>query len=101
MMKPAVLITLGIVVTWLSAFAGAAEPAGPVFYRGADLSMLPVLEKAGAIFRDGEKPTDLPALLAAKGCNLVRLRLFVDPGKDYAKTYGAVQDLDDMIEMAR
>ena len=81
-------------------FAAQPTEGTKMFYRGVDISMLPVLESAGAKFGDG-KMDDLPVLLAANGCNLVRLRLFVDPSGDYTKTYGAVQDLASMLKLAK
>jgi arabinogalactan endo-1,4-beta-galactosidase len=62
---------------------------------------LPSLEKAGAVYRDGGKPGDAIEILAAHGCNLFRVRLFVHPDRDFAHTGGAVQDLDSVIALAR
>jgi arabinogalactan endo-1,4-beta-galactosidase len=75
----------------------AAEPADKkptTFYAGADISMLPELEKAGAVYRDRDgKPGDALTLFRDHGWNLFRVRLFVDPDPDYAKSHGAIQDL--------
>lgn len=53
----------------------AAQP----FYFGADLSYVNQMEDCGAVFREGGQPRDPYALFAAQGCNLVRVRLWVDP----------------------
>ena len=75
----------------------AAEP----FYVGADVSMLPELEKAGAVYTDGGKPGDAITILRRHGVNLFRLRLFVDPTDDFSKSYGATQDLATVRALAK
>ncbi len=47
--------------------------------RGADLSFTLQLEAAGLAFVDGDRSAPVETLLAARGMNLVRLRLWVDP----------------------
>jgi arabinogalactan endo-1,4-beta-galactosidase len=47
--------------------------------RGADLSFTLQVEAAGCTFRDGGAPAPVERLLAARGANLVRLRVWVDP----------------------
>ncbi|MGD0460914.1 MAG: glycosyl hydrolase 53 family protein [Tepidisphaeraceae bacterium] len=70
-----------------------ARAADQPFIAGADVSMLPTIEKAGGIFLDNGKSGDAIQIMRAHGCNLFRVRLFVNPSSDYASTYGAVQDL--------
>ena len=85
--------TVGI----LAQTARAAEP----FYRGADVSMLPELEKAGAVYTDGGAPDDAIKILRRHGVNLFRLRLFVNPTDDFTKSYGATQDLATVRALAK
>jgi arabinogalactan endo-1,4-beta-galactosidase len=77
-------------VVFLCGFARAADQP---FITGCDVSMLPTIEKAGGVFSDGDKRGDAIQILAAHGCNLFRVRLFVKPDRDYVKNFGAVQDL--------
>ncbi len=76
-------------------------PAEDAFVHGADVSMLLELEKAGAVYRDRGQPKDPIRILRDRGVNLFRLRLFVDPQKDYSKCWGATQDLDAVRALAR
>lgn len=50
-------------------------------YAGGDISLLPVYEKAGAIYRDqdGNPVGELLPYLRKEGMNAMRVRLFVDP----------------------
>jgi arabinogalactan endo-1,4-beta-galactosidase len=72
----------------------AAHAAERPFYAGVDISMLPEIEKAGGVYRqpNGE-PDDAVRIFRDHGCNLFRVRLFVDPSRDFARTHGATQDL--------
>jgi len=70
-----------------------AEP----FYRGADLSALPIYEQRGAKFTQAGRPADALTLFRAAGLNGVRLRLFVHPKAD-----GIVDNsLDYTVALAR
>jgi len=71
------------------------------FITGADISMLPTIEKTGGVFSDHGKPGDAIQILAAHGCNLFRVRLFVKPDPDYVKNFGAVQSLDYVRALAK
>ncbi|MFT3789213.1 MAG: glycosyl hydrolase 53 family protein [Tepidisphaeraceae bacterium] len=69
---------------------------------GADVSMLPALERAGAVFRDDSgKPADALRVMADHGASVFRLRLFVNPSKDFNACWGAVQDLDEVRALAK
>jgi arabinogalactan endo-1,4-beta-galactosidase len=72
-----------------------SQPAGArPFYRGVDISMLPEIERAGGVFRDASgKPADAVKIFRDAGVNLFRVRLFVEPSKDFNKVWGATQDL--------
>lgn len=72
--------------------------AGPFF--GADVSMLPEIEKAGGKYFDGDEPGDAIAILRANNCEWFRLRLFVEPTSDVRKNWGATQDLKSMKALA-
>lgn len=72
------------------------------FIAGADVSMLPEIEKAGGIFRRGGEAGDALEILRAGGCNLFRVRLFVDPDDHFNdKNYGATQDLEYVVALSR
>ncbi len=71
----------------------AAPTAQQTFEGGVDISMLPVIEKAGGIYRDDSKPKDAIAIFRAHGFALFRVRLFVNPNTQYQHSDGAVQDL--------
>jgi len=85
------LRTTGLVCCVL--FCAVARAADQSFISGCDVSMLPTIEKTGGVFSDGDKRGDAIQILAAHGCNLFRVRLFVKPDPDYVKNFGAVQDL--------
>jgi len=50
------------------------------FLKGGDISELPRLEHYGAKFYDGGVPMDCLQILKNHGCNLVRIRMYNDPG---------------------
>ena len=77
----------------------AAEPAP--FYEGGDVSMLPEIERAGGVYRVDVRPADAIAIMRERGCNLFRVRLFVNPDPDFKKTDGATQDLVYVRALAR
>lgn len=60
-------------------------PKARAFEAGADLSSLPRVEAAGAVFTDGDTIADAITLLRRSGFTSVRLRLWHSPeGGDYA-----------------
>jgi arabinogalactan endo-1,4-beta-galactosidase len=71
------------------------------FYAGADISMLPELEKAGAVYRQNNEPTDCIKIFRDHGTNLFRVRLFVKPSTDFNRVYGATQDLPMVRALAK
>ena len=84
------------------AFAVARASAAAPFFAGADISMLPELEKAGAVYHDQDgKPADAIKVFRDSGVNLFRLRLFVNPTHDFNKSWGATQDLDQVRALAK
>ena len=71
---------LAAVVLALGAVTAAPSSAqAPAFIRGADLSSLPRLESAGAVFTESREPGDAMEILRSNGMNLVRLRLWHSP----------------------
>ena len=68
---------------------------------GADISALPWIESFGGVFRDDNKADDEIAILRRHGCRIFRVRLFVDPSQDFAKTWGATQDLASVRKLGR
>src|SRR5580765_1306611 len=85
----------------LMLWAALARGAEKTFYAGADISMLPEIEKMGGVFRTEEKPGDALKILRDNGCNLWRVRLFVDPNPDFSKNHGATQDLKYVRALAK
>ncbi len=65
-------------------------------FRGADISALERIEQAGGVFRDGGAAGDAIGILRARGSNLFRLRLFVNP----SGTEVEVNDLEYTVRMA-
>ena len=76
------------------AAATSRVPAPLTTMRGADLSFTLQLEAAGRTFSDGGTAAPVEQLLAARGANLVRLRLWVDP-------LAGTSDLDSVSALAR
>lgn len=56
-----------------------ALASSPEMYLGADLSYINEIENCGAQYRQNGQNIEPYALFAAKGCNLVRLRLWHNP----------------------
>jgi arabinogalactan endo-1,4-beta-galactosidase len=71
------------------------------FWSGADVSSITEIEKAGGIFRDQGKTGDALQILHDHGCNLFRVRLFVNPDREFSHNYGAVQSLDYVRALAK
>ena len=88
-LSPSATLLVNLMLMSSSSLALAASP----FYVGADVSMLPEIERAGGVYRDDGQPQDCLRILADHGYNLFRLRLFVNPTKDFNKSWGATQDL--------
>lgn len=80
-----------------SAAATAAPAEPPPMLIGADVSALATLEQHGAVYRDAGRPGDALQILAAKGFNCYRLRLFVAPDGHGIVT----NDLDYTLALAR
>lgn len=66
-----------VIAALLLTSPAAAAPKGGL-YLGADLSYVNEMEDCGAVFRSAGKPVDPFALLAAKGGNIVRVRIWND-----------------------
>ena len=64
--------------------------------RGADISALERIEQAGGVFRDSGAAGDAIGILRARGSNLFRLRLFVNPSGAEVE----VNDLEYTVRMA-
>lgn len=85
---------------------GDEQPAEkPALLKGGDISFLTLLEqKGGKYYQDG-KEMDCVNLLKQNGFNIVRLRLFNDPGNKYftpsRKMYTGIQDENDILDLAR
>src|SRR5438552_15414975 len=97
-------------LAWIASVAAlvviiAAAPthaADREFLAGADVSMLPEIERAGGVFRDSRgQPADALRVMRDAGINLFRSLLFVNPDHDLTKNYGAKHDLADLHEVAK
>ena len=81
------------------------NPPDPVvpyadFMRGADLSFLPEVESEGTVFLDkADIPSDVIALLKARGCNTIRMRLWHSPSTGHS-TLDEVEALADRVRGA-
>src|SRR5258708_5657142 len=88
-------------VLLLAVPCAAVFAAQPLPVRGVDISMLPAIEKAGGVYREHETPADAIQIFKDHGCNMFRVRLFVNPDLDFKKTDGAIQDLDFVRTLAK
>jgi arabinogalactan endo-1,4-beta-galactosidase len=93
-MKRFVLITLLL-------SASLAHGADPEFFLGGDVSALSETEKCGVVYRDNDKPADVIDILRHHGCNLFRLRLFVNPSHDASRNFGPTQDLAMVLALSK
>lgn len=76
-------------------FGQQIEPQAKIQYRGVDASFVPWYEDFGVVYSDENgDPTDPIALMATRGMNLLRIRVFVDPSNGRT---GFV----DMLELAQ
>lgn len=71
--------------------AAAASAAEPGLYLGADMSFVNQVEDCGGIYRDHGQPVDPFKLLAQRGGNLVRVRIWVHPSGKYSTTEDAMK----------
>ncbi|HUB26133.1 MAG TPA: glycosyl hydrolase 53 family protein [Tepidisphaeraceae bacterium] len=78
----------------------AAASADP-FYVGADVSLLPFIEQQGGVFKDNGVAEPADEILYNAGCNLFRLRIFVNPDPAYSDTGGAIQNLNYDLALAQ
>ena len=90
------LAAMAIVAAW------AADTDS--LWLGGDISMLPALQRSGAVYRDSSGRTIDPYdLFAQQGWNMMRVRLFVDPQNAPGRHHdeGVCQDLDYVIDLCR
>ena len=72
--------------------------------KGGDISMLTYAEQNGAKYHDEGKQGDCVEILKANGMNLVRLRLYNEPGKYPYRGYSlepGIQDEADILALAK
>jgi arabinogalactan endo-1,4-beta-galactosidase len=94
-----VALALSLLITAIAAGAGTRQAK---FFVGADISALPEMEGGGAVYRDvNGQPGDAIEILRWAGCNLFRVRLFVQPSKQHRGLGGPIQDLPYVIALAR
>lgn len=95
------LLLAGAAAACLCGAARAADDGKRPFYAGADISMLPEIEKAGGVYRLNGEPGDAIQIFREHGFNLFRVRLFVSPAKDFNSSWGATQDLEYVRALAK
>ncbi|MBC7783300.1 MAG: glycosyl hydrolase 53 family protein [Burkholderiales bacterium] len=93
--------SISIVVILMLTLAICSSATAAERIVGADISMLPEIEKAGGTFTDDAKPGDAVKIFRAHGWNLFRLRLFVNPTTDFNKSWGATQDLKTILALSK
>lgn len=70
--------------------------------KGMDVSLAKELEQSGAVYGISGKKMDLFQLLHRCGCNLIRLRLWVNPYSETGESYGGGEnDLATTMTLAR
>lgn len=74
--------------------SSVAPAAQPGLYLGADMSAVNQVQDCGGVYRDHGQPVDPFKLLAQKGGNLVRVRIWVHPEGKYST-------LEDVMKTAR
>lgn len=77
---PVLCLLLGAAIAALPNLAAAQATAAEDFWFGQDLSYVNQIEDCGAVFRRSGLETDPFAVFAEEGTNLVRVRLWVEPG---------------------
>ena len=90
-----------LLVSFLGACGTARGASEGRLFVGADISMLPELEEAGATYRHEGKESDALRIFRDHGFNLFRVRLFVNPTSDFNSSWGATQDLDYVRALAK
>lgn len=78
MLKPNLIRKFAIVLLFI-VMANAFAQNKAEFLTGGDISLLTKVEENGAVFRDGGERRDALEIFKAHGCNMMRLRLWVDP----------------------
>ncbi|MDG5487798.1 arabinogalactan endo-1,4-beta-galactosidase [Sphingomonas sp. BGYR3] len=92
---------VGVALAAMASAASAGDKVAPPpggLYLGADLSYVNEMEDCGAVYRSGGKPVDPFALLARKGGNIVRVRIWNDA--KWTK-YSDLADVTKTIRRAR
>ncbi|MGD0517061.1 MAG: glycosyl hydrolase 53 family protein [Thermoguttaceae bacterium] len=95
-----ILLVLGFVLLF-GLCGNSVCMADDTFYAGADISLLPFIESRGGVFYDNGVAKPMEQILVDHGCNLFRLRIFVNPDTVYEHTDGAIQDLNYTINLAK
>src|SRR5665213_1173396 len=80
-----------------AANAASAKRPMPKFIAGADLSLLPVMEKQGIVYKDNGTTADVLRIMRSHGFNCIRLRLWVHPSQSGVM----VNDLPYTIALAK
>lgn len=88
------LLIGGFLIILFGCNSPSTKKAKPMFYRGADLSFLQMMEKAGAKFYDNGKQENALTIFKDHGLNAVRLRLWYHPK-------GGLNDLANTLKMAK
>jgi arabinogalactan endo-1,4-beta-galactosidase len=98
-------IRTSLLITGFALLAGLCASgictADDTFYTGADISLLPYIESRGGVFYDNGQAMPLEQIMVNHGCNLFRLRIFVNPDTVYSHTSGAIQTLSYDLSLAQ
>ncbi len=99
-------LVLGLNVVSASSAHAQTTINARAFLAGGDVSVLTLMEAKGAVYKDRHgKPGDALAILQGAGHNIVRLRLYEQPGPgngNYGKHWPkGSQDLADILRLAR
>ena len=77
----------------------------PALLKGGDVSFLTLIEQKGGKFYQDSEAMDCMKLLAGNGFNIVRLRLYNDPGNNSyspsSKMYPGIDDEADILSLAK
>lgn len=97
-----------LALTALSVAVAQDAPTADSFYFGVDLSYVNEMEDCGAVYRENGEITDVFGMLAGRGANLVRARLWHNPSwtdystlDDVRKTFTRARDagMDTLLDI--
>jgi arabinogalactan endo-1,4-beta-galactosidase len=84
-------------LTLIGAFNPPLVKLDPPFFAGGDISSLAQMESVGAVYRDGGVARPMLQIMRDHGCNIGRVRLWVNP----SKLNQEVQDLAYVVQLGK